>query len=87
MTFKITLASLAKLSNESVWLESSLHTQYGFTTEDVYGPEGKLNWLWSLRWKNADAMRSDLCTNMGGGVPIEIIDSLIEICVRESWNS
>lgn len=87
MILKITLTSLAKLSNELVWLESSLHTRFGFTTEDVYGPEGKLNWLWPLRWKSADAMRSDLCTNMGGGVPIDIINALVDICEQESMAS
>ncbi len=87
MLIKITLASLAKLSEEPVWLESSLHTQYGFTPEDVYGPEGKLSWLWPLRWKSADAMRTDLFTNMGGGVPINIINTFIDICEQESMAS
>ena len=32
-------------------------------------------------------MRSDLCTNMGGGVPIDIINALVDICEQESMAS
>jgi hypothetical protein len=48
-------------------------------SESIYGPEGKLQWLWSLSWDFEEAMKSDLYTNMGGGVPIETINELIRI--------
>ena len=55
-----------------------------FTPESIYGPDGKLQWLWSLSWDSEEVMKSDLYSNMGGGVPIEIIDELVQIAVAKN---
>ncbi len=55
----------------------------GLSAEDIYGPEGKLGWLWPIEWDKRDEMRDSLCTNMGGGIPISIINALVDICVAE----
>ena len=83
MTLQITHTALGKLEESQAWSTSGIQSLYGFGAEEIYGPQGKLNWLWPLRWQDPEQMRSDLCQNMGGGVPIEVIDALVEICVEE----
>ncbi len=34
---------------------------------------------WGMVWTTAQAMRTTLCQNMGGGVPIEVIDQLVSL--------
>jgi hypothetical protein len=76
--YRVTHEALAELERSQVWQKAtSLNSQ--FTPESIYGPEGKLQWLWSLYWDSEEAMKSDFYTNMGGGVPIEIINELIRI--------
>ena len=75
------LAKLVVSAEWSDWMESS---PIPFSTEEMYGPEGKLNWLWPLRWVRPLEMLSAFCTNMGGGVPIEVIQEVVDICYMES---
>jgi len=80
--FRITHAVLAHVEASEIWQNAtSLNSQ--FTPESIYGPEGKLSWLWSLSWDSEEAMKSDLYTNMGGGVPLEIIEELVRITVSK----
>jgi hypothetical protein len=37
---------------------------------------------WGMVWNTAQDMRSTLCQNMGGGVPIEVIDKLVSLSAR-----
>lgn len=76
---KITLESLAELQSGAIF---SRYFPKGseFTAENIYGPEGKLSGLWEQTWNSPVEMRSNLCTNMGGGVPIAVIDELVRIC-------
>ena len=83
MTLQITHAALVKLEGTQAWSTSGIQTLYGFGAEEIYGPQGKLNWLWPLQWEDFGQMRSDLCQNMGGGVPYEVIVALVAICVEE----
>ena len=83
MTLQITHAALLKLEGTQAWSTSGIQSLYGVSPEEIYGPRGKLNWLWPLRWEDLGQMRSDLYQNMGGGVPIEVIDALVAICVEE----
>jgi hypothetical protein len=48
----------------------------------IYGPGGKMRHYFSQTWPTADDMRSDLMQNHGGGVPISVIDRLVEACKR-----
>ena len=43
---------------------------------EIYGPEGIMGFF-SKSWPTADAMRSDLMQNHGGGVPMNVIEKLV----------
>ena len=43
---------------------------------EIYGPEGRMGFF-SGSWPTAEAMRSDLMQNHGGGVPMRAIDKLV----------
>ena len=83
MTLRITHTSLAKLEAAQPWVDSGFLGKEGFSAEEIYGPQGKLGWLWPYEWDDAQQMKGSLCANMGGGVPISIIDALVAICVDE----
>ena len=83
MTLRITHSALAKLETVQAWVDSGFQNMKGMSAEGIYGPEGKLAWLWPIEWDESDEMKGSLCTNMGGGVPISIIDALEAICVAE----
>jgi hypothetical protein len=83
MTLRISHTSLAKLEATWAWLDSGFLGREGFSADGIYGPKGKLGWLWLYKWDDAEQMQGSLCTNMGGGVPISIIDALVEISVEE----
>jgi len=75
---RITRDALADLGRSQAWQNAkSFNSQ--FTPESIYGPEGKLQWLWERSWESEEVMKTDLYLNMGGGVPIEIINELIRI--------
>lgn len=76
--FKITYESLEALKNSKAWVNAQSFNSE-FSPQSIYGPEGKLNWLWNSSWDSLETMRGDFYANMGGGVPIEIIDELIQI--------
>ena len=84
ISLQISHSALSQLQTTKSWLSFDLAGGDGFTAEDVYGPGGKLGWLWTLSWTGPYEMRADLCTNMGGGVPIEVIDTLVLICADEA---
>ena len=83
MTLRFTHTSLAKLEATQAWVDSGFLGMAGISAEDIYGPQGKLGWRWPYEWDDAQQMKGSLCANMGGGVPISIIDALVEICVGE----
>ena len=70
--------ALALLQASKTWT-NTLGQVAGFTAESIYGPEGKLKHYWDRFWDSPEQMRMDLLQNMGGGVPIELIDKLVEI--------
>lgn len=82
--FTITEEVLDELKTSEVWVSAKPFSSQ-FTPKSIYGPEGRMSWLWDLTWDSEDAMRSDFYTNMGGGVPIEIIDRLIQIIVSKKF--
>ena len=51
---------------------------FSITAEEIYGPEGKL-WYWGMAWPTAEAMTSTLYNNMGGGVPVAVVDELVRL--------
>ena len=76
--WKITCESLAALEESHAWKTWLGVNAYGWTTLYVYGPDGRMGY-WGMVWTTAQAMRSTLCQNMGGGVPIEVIDQLVSL--------
>jgi hypothetical protein len=67
---------LIALAESNAWQESGLNRSQGFTPELIYGPKGKLPQCWGRTWESAEQIHSDLCFNMGGGMPISIIIEL-----------
>lgn len=43
---------------------------------EIYGPEGRMGYF-SGTWPTAEAMRSELMQNHGGGVPMNVIEKLV----------
>jgi len=43
---------------------------------EIYGPRGKLGHF-SGSWPTAEAVRSDLFQNHGGGIPVDVIERLV----------
>ena len=80
----LTDVSLVILNLTEEWNDWMKSSSIRFSAEEVYGPEGKLNWLWPLRWERPMDMLSAFCTNMGGGVPIEVIREIVDICYQEA---
>jgi len=75
---------LNALAQSKAWEDSGLAKSYGFTPRKIYGPNGKLSQYWGDTWDTAAAMKSALCFNMGGGVPIEIIKELVALSENRS---
>lgn len=80
---RITHLALTILQNGEIFQEF-FPSSSGFTAESIYGPDGSLRWLWNQSWNSAGEMRSDLCQNMGGGVPIAVIEELVRICTARN---
>ena len=80
---RISHKALSELQESKAWNES-IGLSSSFTTEEVYGPTGKLSWLWQCSWDSESMMRNDLMQNMGGGVPIDVINELVAIVLRHS---
>jgi len=79
--WEITYESLAALEESHPWKNWTADDTYGYTTLYVYGPDGRMGY-WGMVWNTAQDMRSTLCQNMGGGVPIEVIDKLVSFSAR-----
>lgn len=43
---------------------------------EIYGPEGRMGYFLGT-WPTAEAMRSELMQNHGGGVPMNVIEKLV----------
>ena len=81
---KLTHGALSKLNESVDWKSWGGAKTGGFTPENVYGPLGSLKWLWGKTWSSPKSMLGDFLTNMGGGVPIEVIYKIVDLCYQES---
>ena len=77
--WQVTEHSLTELGDTEAWRNSGIKRTLGFSPRDVYGPTGKIAFVWSQTWVSAEEMRVTLCTNMGGGVSIQVIDELVRL--------
>jgi len=73
--WKMTPEVLAELGETGIFISGK-----NLTYSEIYGPGGKMGHYFSKTRPTADAMRSDLMQNHGGGVPISVIDRLVEAC-------
>ena len=69
---RITIEVLEELGDTGILMlgENLTYTQ-------IYGPDGKLGHFFSWTWDTADSMRTDLMQNHGGGIPMSVIDKLV----------
>ncbi len=83
--WRITERSLKALAGTPEWQEFARSWQaHGspdspITPEWVYGADGKLSHLWFTAWDSPETMRSDVSCNHGGGVPMSVINALVEL--------
>ena len=83
--WRITESSLRALAETAEWQqfacfwESTVRFEPPITPEWVYGAEGKLDHLWFKSWESPEAMKSDVSCNHGGGVPMSVINVLVEL--------
>ena len=78
--WQITHGSLAALEASAAWVDwaAGFSDFFSITAEDIYGPDGKISY-WGLTWPTAEAMTSTLYNNMGGGVPVAVVDELVRL--------
>ena len=76
--WEITYESLAALEESHAWKNWPAVETNGFTALFAYGPDGRMGY-WGMVWNTAQDMHSTLSQNMGGGVPIEVIDKLVSL--------
>ncbi len=77
--WRITDDALVALEKSKPWKKWAEGPGTRFTAAGLYGADGSLG-HWGQTWDNADDMHNALCTNHGGGVPIEIIRELVKLC-------
>ena len=70
--WKMTIEVLAELGETGIVISGK-----NLTYSEIYGPGGKMGHYFSKTWPTAEAMRSDLSQNHGGGVPMTVIDRLV----------
>ncbi len=75
--WRITDVALASLEKSKAW-KTWAKEDHGFTAAEIYGDRGKLAFNWERTHDTAEALHSSLCTNHGGGVPIAVINALVE---------
>ena len=80
VVWQITHESLVALQGSPAWVDWAVgfSDSFSITAEEIYGPEGKL-WYWGMAWPTAEAMTSTLYNNMGGGVPVAVVDELVRL--------
>src|SRR5436309_1869267 len=79
---RITVESLAALERSEQWRQW-MGTGERFTALEIYGPGGKLPY-WGTVWDQPEEMGAALCDNMGGGVPLTVIDELVRLSASPS---
>jgi hypothetical protein len=70
--WKMTIEVLAELGETGIVISSK-----NLTYSEIYGPGGKMGHYFSKTWPTAEAMRSDLSQNHGGGVPMTVIEQVV----------
>ena len=69
--WRMTVEVLEELGDTGILMSGE-----NLTYPQIYGPGGKMGHF-SGSWPTADAMRSDLMQNHGGGVPVDVIEKLV----------
>ena len=75
--WKITPAALKQLATTEAWRTYGLT---GFTPERIYGKNGAIPDLFNVPFPTRDDLRFELTEGHRMGVPIEVIEALVECC-------
>ncbi len=76
--WRITDSALNALEKSKPW-RAWAKEGHGFTPTTIYGPTGKLGRLWEITYNTAESLRNALSDNMGGGVPNDVIEALVDV--------
>ena len=70
--WQMTVEVLAELGETGIFISGK-----NLTYSEIYGPGGKMGHYFSKTWATADGMRGDLSQNHGGGVPMAVIEQVV----------
>lgn len=70
--WKMTIEALEALGETGIVISGK-----NLTHLEIYGPEGKMGHYFSKIWSTASDMGSDLSQNHGGGVPMAVIEQVV----------
>ena len=70
--WKMTIEALEALGETGIVISGK-----NLTHLEIYGPEGKMGHYFSKTWASASDMGSDLSQNHGGGVPMAVIEQVV----------
>ena len=70
--WKMTIEALEALGETGIVISGK-----NLTYLEIYGPEGKMGHYFSKTWATANDMGSDLSQNHGGGVPMAVIEQVV----------
>lgn len=81
MTLRVTHEALALLQESDSWKNWRAGANGHFTAEGIYGNGGLISTIWGKEFASAEDLDGAFCENMGGGVPREITNELVKICI------
>ena len=70
--WKMTIEALEDLGETGIVISGK-----NLTYLEIYGPGGKMGHYFSKTWATANDMGSDLSQNHGGGVPMAVIEQVV----------
>lgn len=70
--WKMTIEALEALGETGIVISGK-----NLTYLEIYGPEGKMGHYFTKTWATANDMGSDLSQNHGGGVPMAVIEQVV----------
>jgi len=84
LEIRLSAFALSELQLSAEWNDWMRESPLQLTTQEIYGSKGRLGHLWEQSWNSPTLMLYSFLNNMGGGVPVEVIQEIVDICFREA---